>query len=126
MESKMQIKPIRSQSDYQLALQELYQLMDAPTDSDDFDRAELLSIIVEKYEEENFPIEDPDPIEAIKYLMNELDMNQTQLGEIVGGKSKASLILNRKRALSITMIRNLNEKLKIPLEILVRDYPLAT
>tara|TARA_B100000780_G_C21071769_1_gene431301 strand:+ start:273 stop:653 length:381 start_codon:yes stop_codon:yes gene_type:complete len=126
MESKMQIKPIRSQSEYQLALQELYQLMDAPTGSDDFDRAELLSILIEKYEEEHFPIEDPDPIEAIKYLMNELDMNQTQLGEIVGGKSKASLILNRKRALSITMIRNLNEKLKIPLEILVRDYPLAT
>ncbi len=125
MNEKKQIKPIRSREEYKVALDELYQLMDAPLGSEDFDRAELLSILIEKFEEEHFPIEAPDPIEAIKYLMNEYGMSQTQLGEIVGGKSKASLILNKKRALSISMIRNLNRKLKIPLEVLIKEYPIA-
>lgn len=126
MKEKQQIKPIRSRKDYKAALDELYQTMDAPDGSEDFDRAELLSILIEKFEEEHFPIEAPDPIEAIKYLMKEYGMSQTQLGEIVGGKSKASLILNKKRALSISMIRNLNRKMKIPLEVLIKEYPIAT
>jgi HTH-type transcriptional regulator/antitoxin HigA len=125
MNSEKQIKPLRSQEDYKLALEELYRLMDSPTGSKSYDRAELLSILIEKYEEENFQIEEPDPIEAIKYLMEEQNINQTELGKIIGGKSKASLILNRKRALSITMIRNLHKRMKIPLEILMREYPLA-
>ncbi len=125
MNSKNHIQPIKSRKDYRLALDELYQLMDAPLDSDDYNSAEILSILIEKYEEEHFPIESPDPIEAIKYLMEENDLNQTQLGEIIGGRSKASLILNRKRALSITMIRSLNERLKIPFEVLMKEYPLA-
>jgi len=125
MNSNKHIRPIRSQKHYRLALDELYQLLDAPSNSDEFDRAELLSILIEKYEEEHFPIEDPDPIEAIKYLMAENNINQTQLGEIIGGRSKASLILNRKRALSISMIRSLNKRLKIPFEVLIKEYPLA-
>lgn len=125
MNERMQIKPIRNRKEHKAALNELYQILDAPKGSEDFDRAELLSILIEKYEEEHFPVEAPDPIEAIKYLMKEHGMNQTQLGEIVGGKSKASLILNKKRALSISMIRNLNKKLKIPLQVLIKEYPIA-
>jgi HTH-type transcriptional regulator/antitoxin HigA len=124
MNRNKQIKPIRSHDEHRKALDELYPLLDAPDGSDEYDRAELLSILIENYEEKHFPIEDPDPIEAIKYLMEENEMNQSELGEIIGGKSKASLILNRKRALSISMIRSLNKRLKIPLEILMKEYPL--
>ena len=124
MKNKIEIKPIRTEVEYELALAELYQLLDSPDGSDDYDRAELLSILIEKYEEVHYPIDNPDPIDAIKYVMGENGMNQMQLGEIIGGKSKASLILNRKRALSIAMIRSLNEKLKVPLEILFKEYQL--
>jgi len=91
-----------------------------------YDRAEILEILIEDYEAKNYSIEEPDPIDAIKYLMEESGMNQTELGSIIGDKAKASLILNRKRRLSLKMIRSIHQSLKIPLDILVKDYPLST
>lgn len=123
---KKEIKPIRTEADYNGALKELQKVFFAEQGTPEFDRAEILGILIEKYESKHYPIEDPDPIEAIKYLMEENSMNQNDLGEILGGKSKASLILNRKRALSISMIRNLNKKLKIPLDVLFMEYPIAS
>lgn len=123
---KRDIKPIRSEAEYRNALDELRLLFMVPKGTDEYDRAEILEILIEDYEEKHYPIEDPDPIEAIKYSMEESGMNQTDLGRILGDKSKASLILGRKRKLSLSMIRNLHSSLKIPLDVLIKDYPLAT
>ena len=119
------MKPIRSGEEYEKALVELQKIFTAPKDTPEYDRAEVLEILIEDYENKHYPIDNPDPIEAIKYAMEENNLNQTDLGEIIGGKSKASLILNRKRKLSLSMIRNLNKVLKIPLEILTREYALS-
>ena len=120
------IKPIRSEAEYRKALDELKVLFMAQKRTEAYDRAEILEILIEDYEEKHYPIEDPDPIEAIKYSMEESGMNQKDLGRILGDKAKASLILNRKRKLSLSMIRNLHASLKIPLDVLIKDYPLAT
>ena len=120
-----QVKPIRTKADYVEALDELKGVFNAAKGTKEYDRAEVLEILIEDYENKNYPIEDPDPIEAIKYMMEENELNQTQLGEIIGDKAKASLILNRKRKLSITMIRGLHKHLKIPLDILITDYSLS-
>ena len=122
---KKELKPIRSEAEHRLALDELKELFLAPKGSKEYDQAEILEILIEDYEGKNFIIEDPDPIEAIKYSMQEYGLNQTELGRIIGDKAKASLVINRKRNLSLTMIRNLNSRLKIPLDVLIKDYPLA-
>ena len=94
------LKPIRSEIEYRKAMDELRELFMKPKGTKEYDRAEILEILIEDYEEKNHPVEDPDPIEAIKYLMDEAGMNQTELGRIIGDKAKASLILNRKRKLN--------------------------
>ncbi|WP_339788799.1 transcriptional regulator [uncultured Imperialibacter sp.] len=121
-----QVRPIRSDAEYHLALEELRGIFDQPKGSPAFDRAEVLEILIEDYEDKHFHIEVPDPIEAIKYSMEEIGMNQTELGQIIGDKAKASLVLNRKRKLSVSMIRRLHEHMKIPLEILIKEYRLVT
>ena len=122
---KREVKPIRNKADYKSALVELQDIFDAPKGSSGFDRAEILEILIEDYESKHYEIEEPDPIEAIKYSMEENGMNQSDLGTIIGDRSKASLILNRKRKLSLSMIRSLNEKLNIPLSTLVKEYQLT-
>ena len=82
----------------------------------------MLSILIEKYEETHYPIEMPDPIEAIKFKMEQMGMKQKDLAEIVGFTSRVSEILNRKRKLTLSMIRKLNTALHIPTEILVQEY----
>ncbi len=83
---------------------------------------EILGILIEKYEEEHFPIDMPDPIEAIKFRMEQLDYNQNDLADLIGQKSRASEILNRKRKLSLDMIRKLSATLRIPSEVLIQAY----
>ena len=78
--------------------------------------------LIEKYENEHFPIELPDPIEAIKFRMEQLNFSQNDLAEVIGLKSRASEILNKKRKLSLDMIRKLTEKLHIPSEVLIQAY----
>jgi len=94
---------------------------DAPVDSPEGDEAELLSILIEKYEDEHYPIEAPDPIEAIKFRMEQMDMNNQDLAEVIGYKSRVSEIFNHKRKLTLKMIRSLHKKLKIPYESLITD-----
>lgn len=121
----MNLKPIKTVEQYEEYSRELERIFLAEEGTEEYDRAEILSLLIEKYDEEHYSIPDPDPIEAIKYVMEEEGMNQNDLGELVGGKSKASLILKRKRGLSMTMIRNLHKHLRIPLEVLIKEYPLA-
>jgi HTH-type transcriptional regulator/antitoxin HigA len=122
---KEAIKPIRNEADYDTALSQIEKLMDAVPGTPEFDRLEVLSLLVEKYEDEQYVFDLPSPIEAIKYVMEEENLSPSDLGKIVGGKSMASLILNKKRKLSLNMIRKLSHELKIPEKVLVQDYELA-
>jgi HTH-type transcriptional regulator/antitoxin HigA len=118
----MEIKIIKTEEEYNQALKRLEVIFDAPVDSPEGDEAELLSILIEKYEDEHYPIEAPDPIEAIKFRMEQMDMNNQDLAEVIGYKSRVSEIFNHKRKLTLNMIRSLHKKLKIPYESLITDH----
>jgi HTH-type transcriptional regulator/antitoxin HigA len=118
----MNIAPIRNEKDYQKALDRLEVIFEAKKGSELGDELEILSILIDQYENENFPIDMPDPIEAIKFRMEQLGMKQKDLAEIVGFKSRVSEIMNKKRKLTLDMIRKLNTTLHIPTEVLVQDY----
>ncbi|UII21577.1 helix-turn-helix domain-containing protein [Fulvivirga ligni] len=121
----MELKPIRTENEYLQALQEAEKIFDAQKGTPDGDRLELLAILIEDYEDREFPLPKLDPIESIKYVMEERDFNQNEVAHIFGDKAKASLVLNRKRKLSLTMIRKAHEALQIPLDILIQDYSTA-
>ncbi len=118
----MNIKMIKNEEDYQKTLERLEVIFDAPVDSPEGDEAEILSILIEKYEDEHYPIDPPDPIEAIKFRMEQMDMKNSDLAKIIGYKSRVSEIFSRKRKLTLTMIRKLHDTLKIPYESLIADY----
>lgn len=118
----MKFKAIKTENDYELALERLKIIFQADENSPNGDEAEVLSILIEKYEEEHYPIGMPDPIEAIKFRMEQMGMNQKDLAEVVGFTSRVSEILNRKRKLTLNMIRKLSTTLQIPTEVLVQEY----
>ncbi|MBS3771167.1 MAG: hypothetical protein KGY70_10500 [Bacteroidales bacterium] len=121
----MNIKPIKTEKDYQEALKRLEEIFDAPIDSQESDEADVLAILVDEYEKQNYPIETPDPIEAIKIRMEKLNLRQVDLIPEIGGKSRVSEILNRERRLTIGMIRKLTKKLNLSADILIHDYQLT-
>ncbi|MDQ8003941.1 MAG: helix-turn-helix domain-containing protein [Pedobacter sp.] len=118
----MKLRPIKTENDYNLALERLDEIFDAKKGSMEGDELEILGVLIEKYEDENFPIALPDPIEAIKFRMEQLDYSQNDLASVIGLKSRASEILNKKRKLSLEMIRKLSETLHIPSEVLIQAY----
>jgi len=118
----MNVKPIKTKKDYQQALVRLELIFDAKRETKEGDELEILGILIDQYENEHFPIDLPDPIEAIKFRMEQLGYTQTDLAKIVGLKSRASEILNKKRKLSLDMIRQLHEKLNIPTDVLIQAY----
>ncbi len=118
----MNITPIRNEKDYQKALERLETIFDSKKGTELGDELEILSILIDRFENENFPIGMPDPIEAIKFRMEQMGMKQKDLAEVVGFKSRVSEILNKKRKLTIDMIRKLNTALHIPTEVLIQDY----
>lgn len=118
----MEIKPIKNEQDYFQALERLEIIFNAKPGTKVGDELEILGILLEKYENENFPIELPDPIEAIKFRMEQLNYSQNDLAAVIGLKSRASEILNKKRKLSLEMIRRLTEKMHIPSEVLIQAY----
>lgn len=118
----MNIKLIKTEQDYEQALTRLEVIFNAEINTLESDELEVLSILIEKYEDKHFPIGLPDPIEAIKFRMEQMGYNQKDLAKMVGLKSRASEILNRKRKLTLQMIRLLHEGLKIPTEVLVQAY----
>lgn len=118
----MEIKPIKTEQDYNQALERLEMIFDAKKDSSDGDELEVLGILIDQYENEKFPISLPDPVEAIKFRMEQLGYTQNDLANIVGLKSRASEILNRKRKLSLEMIRKIHEVLNIPTDVLIQSY----
>lgn len=118
----MEIKPINTEKNYQQALNRLELIFDSKKGTDKGDELEILSILIDKYENENFPIGMPDPIEAIKFRMEQMGMKQKDLAEVVGFKSRVSEILNRKRKLTLEMIRKISSSLHIPTDVLVQEY----
>lgn len=115
---------IRTESDYESALQRMEVIFDAPKGSKMAEEAEVLAILLEAYESEHYPIEYPDPIRAIQIRMNELNLKQKDLVGLIGGKSRVSEVLNRRKRLTIEMVRSLSTLLDLPTELLVQEYPL--
>jgi HTH-type transcriptional regulator/antitoxin HigA len=121
----MEIRPIKTEKDYNKALERLEQIFDAPINSKEGDEAEILSILIDNYENKYYPIEAPDPIEAIKIRMEEMDYKQKDLVGVIGGKSRVSEILNKKKKLTVEMIRKLEGMLHLSASILVTNYKLS-
>jgi HTH-type transcriptional regulator/antitoxin HigA len=121
----MNIKPIKSESDYRLALKRLEEVFDAQLGTPESDEADILGLMVDEYEKKHYPIESPDPIEAIKIRMEEMELKQIDLISEIGGKSRVSEILNRKRKLTVDMIRNLTKRLNLSPGLLITDYQLT-
>lgn len=117
-----EMKIIKKESEYKKALTKLEKLFNAKPNTPKGDELELLSLLIEKYEQEKYPIDMPDPIEAIKFRMEQMGYTQNDLAKIIGLKSRASEILNRKRPLTLEMIRNLHEKMNIPTQVLIQAY----
>ncbi len=118
----MNIKPIKTKKDYEQALERLEVIFEAKQVTEYGDELEILGMLIDNYEKEKFPIGFPDPIEAIKFRMEQLGYNQTDLANVVGLKSRASEILNRKRKLSLEMIRQIHDQLNIPTDVLIQAY----
>jgi HTH-type transcriptional regulator/antitoxin HigA len=116
----MQLKPIKSEADYEAALKEIERLWGAEEGSADGDRLEILATLVEAYEENHFPMDLPDPIEAIKFRLEQQGEDKSALIGIIGSRTRVYEVLRRDRALSLNMIRQLNHHLKIPAEILIQ------
>ena len=120
----MDIKPIKTESDYEAALAEIERLMGAEPNTPEGDKLDVLTTLVETYEEKHYPIDPPDPIEAIIHEMESQGLTRKDLERYLGSRARVSEILNRKRSLSLQMIRNLQEGLGISAEILINPYPL--
>ncbi|MBS4071512.1 MAG: transcriptional regulator [Algoriphagus sp.] len=118
------LKPIKNNNEYEAALERAYDLMqvDLVPESKESDELEVLSILIKEYENEHFPISKPHPIEAIKFRLDQMGISESELSKILGARSRKSEILSGKRKLSLRMIRKLNDKLKIPAEVLIREY----
>jgi len=121
----MNIIPIKSETDYDKALKRLEILFNAPIGSPESDEADILGLLIDDYEQKHYPIEAPDPIEAIKIRMEEMQLKQVDLVKEIGGKSRVSEILNKKRKLTVGMIRKLTKKLNLSPGLLISDYPLS-
>lgn len=118
----MIIKPIKTKKDYQQALERLEAIFDAQPRTPEGDELEVLGILIDNYEQEHHSIDYPDPVEAIKFRMEQLGYNQTDLAKVVGLKSRVSEILNKKRKLTLEMVRRLHQGLGIPTDVLIQNY----
>ena len=116
----MEIRPIKNEDDYKAALLEVERLFEAAPDTPDGDRLDVLTTLLEVYEKNNYSIPPPDPVEAIKYCMESRGITRQDLAPIMGSRARVSEIFNHRRGLTLTMIRNLHDKLGIPAEALIR------
>ena len=115
-----EIKPIRTEADYEAALAEVERLWGAKLGTQRGDRLDVLATLVDAYENEHYPMDPPDPIEAIKFRMEQQGLTRKDLEALIGTRTRIAEVLSRKRGLSIAMIRRLHEKLGIPAEVLIQ------
>ena len=118
----VEVRPIRSEADYKGALVEIEQLFDAKPGTPEADRLEILTTLVEGYEDQHHSIPLPDPVEAILYYLESRGMSRKDLEMYLGSRARVSEVLNRKRPLSLAMIRKLHRSLGIPAEVLIQPY----
>lgn len=118
------LRPVKNKKQYEESLERIYILMqkDIKPDSKESDELEILSILVKEYENEYYPVPKPNPIDAIRFRLDQMNMSEAELSEILGYRSRKSEILSGKRKLNLTMIRKLNEVLNIPAEVLIKAY----
>ena len=117
---RRELKPIRSETDYEAALAEVERLWGAKSGTPDGDRLDVLATLIDAYEAERYPMDPPDPIEAIKFRMEQQGLTRKDLEPIIGTRTRVAEVLNRKRGLSIDMIRRLHERLGISADVLIR------
>lgn len=116
----MEIKPIRTEADYEAALAEIERIWGAQERTSEGDRLDVLATLVEAYEQKHFSMDAPDPIEAIRFRLEQQGLDHRALVGIIGGRSRVYEVMHRKRVLSLEMIRRLNEDFGIPAEVLIR------
>lgn len=121
----MDIKPVKTKRDHRAALKRIDELWDAKPKTQEGDELDILATLVTAYEENNFPIDKPSPIDAIKFRMDQLGLEDQDLVPYIGARSKVSEVLNQRRSLSLRMIRRLSHGLKIPVESLVQEYSVS-
>jgi len=120
----MEIKPIKTEEDYMATLSEIERLFDAAPDTPEGDRLEVLTTLLEAYEKAHYSIPAPDPVEAIKYWMESRGITRQDLEPLMGSRARVSEVFNHRRGLTLTMIRNLHDKLGIPAEALIQPSTL--
>jgi HTH-type transcriptional regulator / antitoxin HigA len=120
----MEIKPLKTEADYEAALAEIAQLMEAEPDTPEGDRLDVLVTLAEAWEAKHFPIAAPDPIEVIKHRMEAQGLTRRDLEPMLGSRSRVSEVLSRRRPLSLTMIRRLSRDMRIPADLLIQPYAL--
>ncbi|BAY32159.1 hypothetical protein NIES2107_40460 [Nostoc carneum NIES-2107] len=120
----LELHPIRNEADYRAALAEIERLFDADLNTPEYDRLEVLTTLVEAYEQRHYPIAAPDPIEAILYYLESRGLSEHDLERVIGTQVKVTEILNRQQPLTLDMIRLLYQQLGIPAEVLIQPYPL--
>ena len=122
----MEIRPIRTEADYDAAIAEIDRLWKAEPGTDDGDKLSILAILVEKYENERWPVDTSrlDPVDMLNYLVTDAGHTQAELAELLGSRSRASEVLSRKRALTVDMIHRISTAWKVPAELLIKPYRL--
>ncbi len=120
----MELRPIKTESDYQNALTEIEKLFDAEPGSPELDRLDILTTLVEAYEQQHYPIDAPDPISAILYYLEARGLSDRDLAASIGDPQQATAILNRQQPLNLDIIRRLNQDFGIPAEVLIKPYSL--
>jgi len=120
----MEIRPIKNETDYQAVLDEIEHLFDAAPDTPDGDKLEVLVTLVEAYEDKHFSLPAPDPIEAILYHLESRGLSRRDLEPCIGSRARVSEVLNRKRSLTMEMVRKLHSVLGIPSDVLIQPYQL--
>ena len=118
----MEHRVIKTEADYQLAMERLEVIFDAEPGTTEDDELELLSLLIDNYEKIHFPIDLPDPVEAILFRMEQLNYQAKDLAEVLGSRSRVTEILNKERKLSLDMIRKINKKMHIPTDVLIQEY----
>ena len=117
----MNIHPIKTESDYEQALSEVEKLWGVAEGTKKGDKLDILLVLIDNYEAEHHPIDPPDPVEAIKFRMEQMNLSRKDLEKYIGSRGRVSEIFNRRRSLSLNMIRNLHSELHIPLESLITE-----
>ena len=120
----MELLPIRTKRDYEAALKQAEAWWDAAANSPDGKRLDVLTLLIADYEAHHFPMEPPDPVEFLLFIMEQRGMSRKDLEPFIGSRARVAEVLNRVRPLSLEMIRNLNEGLGLPADVLVQRYPL--